>query len=74
MLPIRNCTTETSLEKGAHELGSSELIQATTKKIVELIKVLIEFANANDLSNVANTSNKIHHTMQNMATALLIKV
>lgn len=74
MVPIRNCTTETSLERGDHEMGNSELIQATTKKIVELIKDLIEHANSNNMKNVVSTSNKIYHTTQDMATSLLLKV
>lgn len=51
-----------------------ELIQTTTKKIVELIKVLIDHANSCVWDGVTNASNKIYQETQDMATALLLKV
>ncbi|ODN04062.1 ARF GTPase-activating protein GIT2 [Orchesella cincta] len=73
IVPIRTCTTEASLGKFHPDLGKSELIQTTTKKIVELIKVLIEQANASDLPSITRTSEKIYLETHEMATALLLK-
>jgi len=71
---MRTCTTEASLGKFHHDLGKSELIQTTTKKIVELIKVLIEQANANDFPGITRTTGRIYEETHEMATALILKV
>lgn len=55
-------------------MGKLELIQSTTKKIVDLIKVLLEHANANDLTSVTSASNMIYYETQDMVNAILLKV
>ncbi|CAG7816732.1 unnamed protein product [Allacma fusca] len=66
-------TSGESTPTGRKENETSALVQATTRDIVELIKILIEFAGANDYQGVHLTANKVYDAAQGMAAVLMEK-
>ena len=74
-LPVRPNTTEIYLRKNQLLFGEkNQLVQETTRVIVELIKVLIECANKVDLEGIQLASDQIYDKAYQMATKLLLKV
>lgn len=57
-----------------YPIGGPELVHDSTKKIVELIKVLVEYAQSNDQQGIQLTCSKIYSEAQSMASTLLLKV
>ena len=61
---------EDSIVRGKEDVGT--LVQNTTRDIVELIKVLIEYARSGDYQGVQLTANKAYDVAQGMASSLLL--
>jgi hypothetical protein len=72
-LPARPSTTEVYVQKSQLNGRPIELVQDTTRKIVELIKILIEYAQSSDLQGVQLTTSKIYIEVQGMASTVLVK-
>ena len=72
--PARPNTTSNVSQRNVYQQDGPDLVHDTTRKVVEGIKILLEYAQANDHHGVQITCSKIYNEAQSMASKLLTLV